>query len=65
MIWSVFLMASVAAFLIYQNNSLEQDKRKRIAESLTIKFEDTNQKILSVTSAKFNSFFLIIISVVF
>ena len=28
MIWSVFLMASVAAFLIYQNNSLEQDKEK-------------------------------------
>lgn len=57
MIWSVFLMASVAAFLIYQNNSLERDKRKRIAEALTMKFEDANQKILSVTSSKFNSFF--------
>ena len=33
--WSIFLMASVSAFLIYQNKSLEQDKRITIAEKIT------------------------------
>lgn len=57
MIWSVFLMASVAAFLIYQNSTLEQQKRKKIAEKLSFRSDASTENLLSYTASKFESFF--------
>ncbi|HEY6977160.1 MAG TPA: HAMP domain-containing sensor histidine kinase [Chitinophagaceae bacterium] len=54
--WSIFLMASVSAFLIYQNQSLEQDKRITIAEKITTESDPANETILRIALTRFSSF---------
>ena len=54
--WSIFLMASVTALLIYQNKSLEQDKRITIAEKITTESDQANETILRIALTRFSSF---------
>jgi len=54
--WGIFLMASVSALLIYQNKSLEQDKRITIAEKITTESDQTNETILRIALARFSGF---------
>jgi signal transduction histidine kinase len=54
--WSIFLMASVSAFLIYQNQSLEQDKRITIAEKITTESDPANETILRIALTRFSGF---------
>ncbi|MBG9376552.1 HAMP domain-containing histidine kinase [Panacibacter sp. DH6] len=54
--WSIFLMASVSALLIFQNGQLEHRKRKTIADGLSLKSDYTSATILSVAMAGFSNF---------
>jgi len=54
--WSIFLMASVSAFLIYQNKSLEQDKRITIAEKITTESDPANETMLRIALTRFSGF---------
>lgn len=54
--WSIFLIASVSALLIFQNKALEHRKRSNIAETFSLKSDYTSAKILDVALAGFSSF---------
>lgn len=54
--WSIFLIASVSALLIFQNRQLEHTKRSTIAENLSMKSDYTSAKILDVALAGFSNF---------
>lgn len=56
--WSIFLMASVTALLIFQNKTLEQEKRKSIAENLDMVSDVAKEKILNMAVSRFSGFFL-------
>ncbi len=55
--WSIFLMASVSALLMYQNKSLERQKRKQIAEKISSQVDPSNERILAVALTQFTDFF--------
>lgn len=54
--WSIFLIASVSALLIFQNRQLEHRKRSTIAENLSLKSDYTSAKILDVALTGFSNF---------
>lgn len=54
--WSIFLIASVSALLIFQNRQLEHTKRSTIAENLSLKSDYTSAKILDVALTGFSNF---------
>jgi two-component system nitrogen regulation sensor histidine kinase NtrY len=54
--WSIFLITSVSALLIFQNRQLEHTKRSTIAENLSLKSDYTSAKILDVALTGFSNF---------
>jgi len=54
--WSIFLIASVSALLIFQNRQLEHTRRSTIAENLSMKSDYTSAKILDVALTGFSNF---------
>ena len=56
--WSIFLMASVTALLMFQNKQLELDKRISIAYKISRQTDPADERIVSMAITKFSDFFL-------
>ena len=56
--WSIFLMASVTALLIFQNKVLEEVKRKNFADKISIFSDPGNETTINMAVDKFSGFFL-------
>lgn len=54
--WSIFLMASVSSYLIYQNKVLEMEKRVKIIEKLSIESDPSTERLINVALNKFDSY---------
>jgi len=54
--WSIFLIASVSALLIFQNSQLEHRVRRSIADNVSMKSDYTSAKILDVAMRGFSGF---------
>ena len=56
--WAAFLTASAAALLVFENNALENDQRKSIAEKLEIETDRGGLSLLSMATSGFSDEFL-------
>lgn len=56
--WSIFLIASVSALLIYQNKSIEFEKRKTIAEKIYTQSDASNETLLAISLSRFSQYLL-------
>ena len=58
MSWSIFLIASVSALLIYQNRSLEMDKRRQMADKIYSQSDPSIDFILNIALSRFSQNFI-------
>lgn len=56
--WSIFLIASISALLIYQNKSIELEKRKIIAEKIYTESDASNETLLAISLSRFSQYLL-------
>lgn len=58
MSWSIFLIASVSALLIYQNRSLEMEKRRQMADKIYSQSDPSVDFILNIALSRFAQNFM-------
>ncbi len=56
--WSIFLMASVTALLMFQNKSLEENKRKSFADKIRISTDQETETMIDMAATRVNQLFL-------
>ena len=55
--WVMFFSASVAGLIVFQNKSLELEKRKSVAIKQVLQSDPSSSNLLSITVANFSDFF--------
>jgi two-component system nitrogen regulation sensor histidine kinase NtrY len=58
MSWSIFLIASVSALLIYQNRTLEMEKRRQMADKIYSQSDPSIDFILNIALSRFSQNFI-------
>jgi signal transduction histidine kinase len=58
LIWLIFFAASISALIIYQNQHVELEQRKKTAEKLAMLADPSGQSIMSIGIANFSNDFL-------
>ncbi len=56
--WVMLFAASIAALVVFQNNIVELEQRKRIAEKLAMQSDPSGESLLKIAATNFNNNFL-------
>lgn len=56
--WVIFFAISVSAMIMHENNVVELEQRKRIAERLSLQADPSGESLLNIAATNFNDKFL-------